>query len=123
MDDITYCKFTSRNADNNPITHCFRFRCCQLLQAVQRIFCLDSLHSSQNRIHSNHDQDYNCAFRLTKKQGNHSRNNKDQHQKIFVLFQKDMKDTFFLSLRKLIGAKFLLPFLHFLICHKVHGSV
>ena len=93
--------------------------CSQLFQAFQGILCLNGLHSSQNSIHSNHNQNYRRTLCFPQEQGNHRRNNQDQHQKIFILFQKNLQTTFFLTFRKFIESEFFLPSFYFLIRQKI----
>ena len=93
--------------------------CSQLFQAFQGILCLNGLHSSQNSIHSNHNQNYRRTLCFPQEQGNHRRNNQDQHQKIFILLQKNLQTTFFLTFRKFIESEFFLPSFYFLIRQKI----
>ena len=119
MDHISYCNFPSRNSHHCTVSNHLRLRCSQLFQAFQGILCLNGLHSSQNSIHSNHNQNYRRTLCFPQEQGNHRRNNQDQHQKIFILLQKNLQAAFFLTFRKFIESEFFLPSFYFLICQKI----
>ena len=119
MDHISYCNFPSRNSHHCTVSNHLRLRCSQLFQAFQGILCLNGLHSSQNSIHSNHNQNYRRTLCFPQEQGNHRRNNQDQHQKIFILLQKNLQTTFFLTFRKFIESEFFLPSFYFLIRQKI----
>ena len=119
MNHISYCNFPSRNSHHCTISNHLHLRCSQLFQAFQGILCLNGLHSSQNGIHGNHNQNYRRTLCFPQEQGNHRRNNQDQHQKIFILFQKNLQTTFFLTFRKFIESEFFLPSFYFLIRQKI----